>query len=57
MIFVRKNKIEDTARDVMNIFETEISKQIQTHKLAFEEELYEFVKKEQKGIDSIIDIE
>lgn len=53
----KKNKIEDIARDVMNIFETEISKQIQAHKLAFEKELYEFIKKEQERIDSIIDIE
>lgn len=57
MIFVRKNKIEDIARDLMNIFESEISKQIQAHKLAFEKELYEFVKKEQERIDNIIDIE
>lgn len=53
----KKNKIEDIARDLMNIFESEISKQIQAHKLAFEKELYEFVKKEQERIDSIIDIE
>lgn len=52
-----KSKIENIARDVMNIFESEISKQIQAHKLAFEKELYEFVKKEQERIDSIIDIE
>lgn len=41
----------------MNILESEISKQIQVLKPAFEKELYEFVKKEQERIDRIIDIE
>ena len=56
-IYKQNNKIEDIARNVMNILESEISKQIQVLKPAFEKELYEFVKKEQERIDRIIDIE
>ena len=51
----KKNNIIDIARELMNIFESVISSQIQTHKLALAPELYEFVKKEQKRIDRIID--
>lgn len=51
----KKNNIIDIARELMNIFESVIFNQIQTHKLALEPELYEFVKKEQERIDRIID--
>lgn len=54
-IYKQNNKVEDIARDVMNILESEISKQIQVLKPEFEKELYEFVKKEQERIDRIID--
>ena len=52
----QKNKVEYIARDVMNIFESEISKQVQAHKQAFEKELYDFVKKEQERIDCIVEL-
>ncbi len=52
---LEENNIVDIARELMNIFESVISSQIQTHKLALAPELYEFVKKEQERIDRIID--
>lgn len=51
----QRTNIVDIAKGVMNIFESEISRQVQNHKLAFEKELYEFVKKEQERIDRIIE--
>lgn len=54
-IHKQRTNIVDIAKDVMNIFESEISRQVQGHKLAFEKELYDFVKKEQERIDRIIE--
>lgn len=51
----QRKSIVDIAKDVMNIFESEISRQVQAHKLAFEKELYDFVKKEQERVDRIIE--
>lgn len=54
-IHKQRTNIVDIAKDVMNIFESEISRQVQGHKQAFEKELYDFVKKEQERIDRIIE--
>lgn len=53
-IYKQKTNIVNIAKDVMEIFESVISKQVQCQKLAFEKALYDFVKKEQERIDCII---
>ncbi|SHF87159.1 hypothetical protein SAMN05444349_14140 [Bacteroides faecichinchillae] len=55
-IYKNRTNIVDIARDIMNIFESEMSHQIQAHKLDFEKELYDFVKKEQERIDCIVEL-
>ncbi|QIU97130.1 hypothetical protein [Bacteroides faecium] len=54
-IYKQRTNIVDIAKDVMNIFESVISSQIQVLKPTFEKELYEFIKKEQERIDCIIE--